>query len=422
MTQIDFSKLPNWKAFERLTADVLEAEGFRLLSEPSIDRSGIDILAEETFASHSGATRLVRWFVQCKNYSKSGKSLARKEIEEILYSFNPRSEEGLLIVADTDISEEASRVLHEYSHTKGVGRLVKIWNRRELENRLLRHPALLEKYHLTHQNVMAHASPFSGTSLMGKRILIISDGSPLPYQLFSTLIKICESVHFITAWQYSSPLRCELLLLDILWSSHDLTLFFMGDSFGVPIPNVVLDKLTTTARTGKALIMFPFLAWAIDQRRYRELEGLVPVRLATEPKREQLWLKTSRIMTQGDLSQLNDDSFVENQFVSVSPTSAHPITDGLPQSFAFIHSFEFLELKDQSSVILWDTMGNPLVVRNNLFDQPILYVNSCMHNCLTTAPILSPFEISSGYAMLVANMILWTLGMKGETNINAGAA
>lgn len=421
MTQIDFSKLPDWKSFERLTADVLEAEGFRLLSEPSVDRSGVDILAEEVFASHSGASRLVRWFVQCKHYSTSGKSLARKEIEEILYCFNPRSEEGLLIVADTDISEEASRVLREYSHDKGQDRLVKIWNRRELENRLLRHPALLEKYHLAHHNV-AGPSPFSGIHLSGKRILIVSDSSPLSYQLFSSLIAVCESVNFITVWQYASSLRCELLLSDILWSSHDLTLFFLGDSFGVPIPDILLEKLTTTAEAGKALIMFPFFAWAIQQGRYRDLEKLVPVRLAKEPKREQLWLKTSRIMAQGDLSQLNDEAFVENQFVTVSPNSTHPITDGLPQSFAFIHSFEFLELKDQSSVILWDTMGNPLVVENKRFDQPVLYVNSCMHNCLTRTPILSPFEISGGYAMLVANMVLWALGLKGESNTSTGAA
>lgn len=421
MATIDFKRLDDWKAFERLTADILEAEGFRVISEPSVDRSGVDIVAEEVLASHAGATRVVRWFVQCKHYAGSGQSIGRKELEEIVYCFNARTEEGLLIVTDTDIGETAGQSLDRYLEGMGRGKLAKVWNRRELENRLLRHPIYLEKYDIGSQPSPQNKSVLEHAGLFSKRILIISDSSPLSYQLFSLLNKFCAAVHFMTVWQYQALDRSELLFGDILGLGHDLILFFLGDSFGFPIPNVLRQMLVTSAAAGQPLIMFPFFAWALDQGLYSELEHIIPVRLAKAPRRDQLWLKASRIISRGDLSPLNNESFVENQYVTVKAGSTHPVLAGLPEEFQFIHSFEFLDLKAGASSLLSDTMGNPLLVANDAFDQPVMYMNSCMHNCLTRSPILSPFEVSSGYARLIENTILWTLGVLGEPDGTAAA-
>lgn len=418
MVMIEFNRLDDWKSFERLVADILEAEGFRVTSEPSVDQSGVDILAEEVLASHSGVSNAVRWSVQCKHYAGSGKSIGRKELEEIVHCFNARPEEGLLIVTDTDLSENAGHALERYSQGTGRGRLVKVWNRRELENRLLRHPILLEKYDLGCLPSAPRASAFHHAGLTGKRILIISDSSPFAYQLFSSLNSYCETVHFITLWQYQARDRSELLFGDILGLGHDLVIFFLGDSFGFPIARILRQTLISSAESEKALILFPFFAWALDQGAYADLEHIVPVRLAVKPRRDQLRLKASRIISRGDLSPLNNESFVENQYVTVSATGTHPVLKSIPEEFEFIHSFEFLDLKDGASTLLSDTMGNPLLVRNNTFSQPVLYMNSCMHNCLTRSPLLSPFEVSSGYARLVENTVLWSLGLEGDPDGN----
>ena len=362
MANIDFTQLDDWKAFERLTSDLLEAEGFRIVSEPSVDRSGVDILAEEVLASHSGATQIVRWFVQCKHYAESGKSIGRKEVEEILYCFNPRPEGGLLIVIDTDVGEEADRVIKNYSQGKGQDRLIKVWNRRELENRLVRHPILLKKYRLGKRESPVRITAFEGADLRSKKILIVSDSSAFSYQLFSLLNDFCETVHLITVWQYQSAGRSQLLFDDLLELKHDLVILFLGDSFAFPLPDGLRQKLIRTAKSGGSLLMFPFLAWALAQGFYPELESIVPVRLAAEPRRDQLWLKSSRIISSGDLSALNDESFIENQYVTVAATGRHSILTGLPKDFGFIHSFEFVELKEDASPVLSDTMGNPILV------------------------------------------------------------
>ncbi len=414
MTMIDFRGLEDWKAFERLTADVLEAEGFRIIREPSVDKSGVDILAEETLASHSGAIQQIRWFVQCKHYSGSRKSVGRKEVEEILYAFSARAEHGLLIATDTAVTEEAARVLERATKSDQCVHLVKVWNRRELENRLLRHPGILRKYGLKPPNDSGRVVPFAGIRLLGRKILVVSDGSPFAYQLFTMLNAATDGVSLITVWQYNSPDRAEMLFRDTLATTFDLVVFFLGDSFGFPVPRVLTEKVLSTAEAGGAVLLFPFFAWALDQGWYKRLGPVMPVRLAKEPRRDQLRLKTSRIMSSGDLSPLNNESFVENQYVTVSAKGGHAALAGLPGEFELIHSFEFVELTPNAESLLSDTMGNPLLIQNMQYDSPVLYMNSCMHNCLTRSPLLSPFEQSAGYSRLVENVVLWSL--RGSSN------
>ena len=70
-----FAGVAEWKAFERLCADLLEAEGHAIASEPFVDRSGIDLLTIQEFRSHSNDSIRLTWHVQCKHYASSGKKL-----------------------------------------------------------------------------------------------------------------------------------------------------------------------------------------------------------------------------------------------------------------------------------------------------------------------------------------------------------
>ena len=55
---------------------------------------------------------------------------------------------------------------------------------------------------------------------------------------------------------YQSLGRSERLFGEILERNHDLVLFFLGDSFGFPIPAVLRRLLIVSAESGQPLILF----------------------------------------------------------------------------------------------------------------------------------------------------------------------
>ena len=97
--------IKDWKQFERFCADLLEAEAFCVISEPSVDRTGIDIKAQEVYRTHDPNRSItVNWRIQCKHFAASGKKLGRKEVEECLTSYEATRDhdEGLFIIVSTD--------------------------------------------------------------------------------------------------------------------------------------------------------------------------------------------------------------------------------------------------------------------------------------------------------------------------------
>src|SRR5258708_6938668 len=109
--------ISEWKDFERLCADLLEAEGFVVTNEPSVDTSGTDFEAIEEYRSHDPTRSVsIRWRVQCKHYAQSGRNLDRTEMEGILVSFEATrmQEDGLLVMISTDYTEPARRVWDAY--------------------------------------------------------------------------------------------------------------------------------------------------------------------------------------------------------------------------------------------------------------------------------------------------------------------
>jgi hypothetical protein len=82
-----------------------------------------------------------------------------------------------------DSSARKERNLQPISKKKPI---IKIWDQRQLENRLLRHPFIADKYQVLTRSLSTTLSPFDEIDLQEKKILIISDTSPFAYQLFTT--------------------------------------------------------------------------------------------------------------------------------------------------------------------------------------------------------------------------------------------
>src|SRR6185369_13838037 len=189
----------------RLCADLLEAEGFIIESEPFVDRKGADLIAVEIYQSHE-PTRQVRkrWRVQCKHYAGSGRNLGRKEIEEALFNYgaNRGPDDGLFLIVDTDYTESAKETVDQYT-TINPGAIVTIWNQRQLTTRLERHPHLLARYNLPIADV-DYLSAISSLKRFGNvRTLLISDQSPLAHNLTSGLRAAGFDLTFLPFWNYT---------------------------------------------------------------------------------------------------------------------------------------------------------------------------------------------------------------------------
>jgi len=505
MSIYDFAKIKNSKELEKLTLDLLEAEGFYISSQSAHAGVESNIIAEEIIISHSGFSQTLRWCVCCTHSRE--RFLSVRKIKQVLDDYDNCADDGLLLVTDTDISEEALSMLEayidrnspentsnseanrkqliklrqiletrfsdgelrtlcfdlgvDYEGLPGEGKnskarelisylerrnnidalletgkklrpdvpwrskpeprqadrqnnrqrklLIQVWDQRQLENRLMRHPIIAQKYNIAKDT--ESTLPFNNAGIKDKSILIISDTSPFAYQLFSSLNKVNANVQIVSVWQYEDPVRCQLLLKDILNVSHDLVIFFLGDTFGFPIPNMILEKLLKTESAGKGIIFFPFFAWALHQGNYQVIDKLVPVKLADQPRVDQLWLKAARILASHDFTWLNAEAFIENQSVTIKVDNRHPILNGVESDFNIIHSFEFLTLKEKANCILTDNVGTPFLVINEATDAPVVYINSCTHNCLSKTPILSPFEVSEHFQKLIVNSVLWCLGL-----------
>src|SRR5260221_1843417 len=137
-----------WKTFERLCADLLEAEQFVVTKEPSVDTSGWDLQAVEEYRTQDPSRKLLlRWRVQCKHYAPSDRNLDRTELERILVGFEAvrGPDEGLPIMISTDYTEPAQRLWEDYT-AKHPHTQVQVWNGRQLLGKLHKYPHLMTQY------------------------------------------------------------------------------------------------------------------------------------------------------------------------------------------------------------------------------------------------------------------------------------
>jgi len=414
MTFPSYERL-DWKNFERLCADLLEAEGFIIESEPFVDRKGADLIAVEIYQSHE-PTRQVRkrWRVQCKHYAGSGRNLGRKEIEEALFNYgaNRGPDDGLFLIVDTDYTESAKETVDQYT-TINPGAIVTIWNQRQLTTRLERHPHLLARYNLPIADV-DYLSAISSLKRFGNvRTLLISDQSPLAHNLTSGLRAAGFDLTFLPFWNYTDLVRMELSRSAVLLKDYRLVICFLGDSFGFPLPSGLIEIILRCHNNGAALLLFPFLAWSINRGLYSQLEKIIPVELQ-DPTTSPFGFTVDMVAgsyRHGDFRWLLAfDSFAEDQYVEFDPAEGHlPFCEGINSRFGISHSFEYLTVRKTAELVWADTTGNPLIVINHSEGKKVCYLNTCGHSCMNLIPISSPLEVTPQFGVLVRNVLEWLL-------------
>lgn len=408
-------RLTDWKQFERLAADLLTAEGLTIDSEPSLDRTGTDFKASEEFRSHSGSAIRVRWRVQCKHYAQSGKNLNRSEAVEILNLFRNTSapDEGLYIVTSTDYTEEAKRVFDDYS-ARQPGIRIMLWNRRQLISRLERHPELVRRYGLELHKVdyLSVLAPLQRYAPLG--VLLISDQSVLAHDVAEALRLIGCRLVFLPFWNYLDAGRLALLDHTVLQDKFDLVVCFLGDSFSLPLPTSLVDRIVQLHIHGSSVLFFPFVAWSMRRGLYPGLRGVSPVELL-DPTKAKEQVTSARLLGEhrkGDFRWLlSFDSFAEDQYMELAVDGAEEgFSIGLSAKFGISHSFEYLRPADGAKVQVTDTAGNPLVVTRETTNGRVCYLNTCCHSCLSPVPISSPLAASTDFSILFRNILVWLVG------------
>ena len=261
---------------------------------------------------------------------RRARNLGRKDAEEILnrYAVAKRPGEGLLVIVDTDYSEEAKNAVNRFLTNHPDGR-IELWNQRQLRTKIERHPQLLVRYGLA---VPGHDYLSVFTDLkeaQGKSVLLLSDQSAFAHDLTSVLRFLAAEVTFLPFWNYHVPTR-TVLMLSSLPEKFDLVVVFLGDSFGLPIPYELVNVIRTQYESGASLLLFPFVAWSMHQGAYSILSDIVPVRLVDSQAVERMIpQRVTGDFRCGDFRWLLAfDSFAEDHYVELDPAQGAAVHKG----------------------------------------------------------------------------------------------
>ena len=404
--------ISDWKDFERLCADLLSDEGFEIEAEPSVDRSGFDLVATEKYRSHDpNRVVQVRWLIQCKHYARSGTNLGRNQIEKIIYAYNAtrRPDDGLFIIISSNYSADAKLAIDEYA-SNHPGTRVTLWNGRQIESRLERHPRLLKRYGLSPRESDLSIAFGGLTERAPLRTLLISDQSILAHDVARGMGQAGLEVVFLPFWNYMDPTRLELTLSYLLSTRFELVLCFLGDSFSLPIPEQLAELIASLYDARVPVVFFPFVAWSRAKGLYPLLDGICPVHLVdpSEAIREEQVLSVYR---RGDFRWLlNFDSFAEDRYAEYDPEDAEPpFNRGVERTFGLSHSFEFLRPAAGATTVWRDTGGNPLAVIREDASRKSCYLNTSCHACMAPIAISSPLDACQEFALVLRNCLRWLL-------------
>lgn len=404
----DYKRIKTGESFEQLCCDVLFSEGFKIESEPKVDRTGFDIIAGEEYKSHRGEIIKIRWKVQCKHFAQSNRTLGRKDVEEYLYAFEATrvNDEGLLFITDTEYSEPAKEVIDKYVNSR-AGSKVMIWNGRHLSTILERHPNLLAKYDLLTSKVESYENFYTLSGFKGKKVLIISDQSNIAHNITSIFKFYNFEITFLPIWNYIDPIRLSVFNQTVLKQKFDLIVCFLGDTFQFILPDAICEVLNNAQKSETAILFFPFFAYCTNKGHYKKIEHLIPV-INTPP--DVLNNTKSSNFRFGDFSLFYTDLFAEDQYteIVVSENNAD-IVPSYKSPLSLKHTFEYLTPKADCRVVLKDQLDNPFLVVNCDKKTKIAYINTCTHSCLTSLPISSPIEANSEMNFIFNDIFNWLL-------------
>lgn len=411
MSYPDFKMIESGRQFEELCIDLLAAEGFEIIREPSVDIFGFDIIALEEYKSHSGKTLTIKWYVQCKHYANSGNNLGREELEKYLatYTVVKKPNEGLLFIIDTNYTEPAKIRIDEYSDFHKDAR-VQIWNQRHLSTLLDRHPNLLSKYKLTLSKVNYIDNFISLNAFSEKKVAIISDQSNIAHNLTSIFRQYNFQITFLPYWNYINPHRQFLYYSSSFSEEYDLIICFLSDTFSEPLPVRLGELIVEYYNKGTSVLFFPFFAWSIDKGINNILDDIIPVKLRSYVDISSTLTQFLKPETNNEFSfYLMFDSFAEDIFVEINHTNDDSgIIQKLAQPISLKYSYEYLSAKKNCKIILKDSNDNPVIVVNEKKSK-VAYINICTHNCFSTIPISSPIETNMDMAKIFVDLLKWLL-------------
>lgn len=410
----NLSSIPSPKDFERLCADLLQAEGFQIEAEPSVDHSGFDIEATCEYRAHNAAAVppiQVRWLVQCKHYTSPGKNFGRTEMEQVLNSFRAvcGPEDGLLIILSCDYSETAYEALEKFRKVHR-GTRVLIWNRRQIQVHLERHSHLIHRYGLNDSGIPSAVQWPALNIANANPVLLISDQSAFAHDLANWLRASGVEVVTLSHWNYADSGRltiCHRVCRDL---KFQLCVLFLGDSFEKRLPRGVQNLVTAAVLNGASLLAFPFCAWTLYHGHNDWLAAMLPVRMSMSdtPRMPGSQIAQRPRKDYGNL--MIDDNFAEAAYCEYDPANGlAQFTAGIAQRFGIAHSFEFLEVSEYGAVGWCDTAGNPLLVVSERDARRVAYVNSCCHSCVVPVDVASPLAVSTEFRQFLGNTLHWLL-------------
>ena len=142
---IDFREIKRWKDFQDMIKDILEKEGFTIVSESGIGPDeGKDLIIKGKLLN-SLEEKERRYLVQCKHYARSRKNVSEKDIGSITDKMSQHNVEGYLIATSTDITSGLQKAIEGINKTD-KNRFVGCWSKNIVEEKLRKYPPIFDQY------------------------------------------------------------------------------------------------------------------------------------------------------------------------------------------------------------------------------------------------------------------------------------
>ncbi|MCX6582344.1 MAG: restriction endonuclease [Candidatus Aminicenantes bacterium] len=382
--------------FEEFCKELLWLDGFKnvTLNAKGAD-GGCDLTADRSYPIAHGREHTISWLVQCKHTS-AGRPLTLDVVKNILYNFETQDEhQGLIIITNAKLTAGALKRMGDM--VKSHHRFIFHWDITDIEGFLDKHPFLIDKFNL---DLPSQALTGAGNI----RVLVLTDGSVFAYHIFDLLRRYGFDVRESRLHQFganalsSSPFE--------LAEHFDMVFVFLAELYWMPIEREVVDGIRSSIRDGLSVVFTPFCGWSVNSGVNPSLDDLLPVSVRKHSVNvfRLLLPDPPKIIDMLGLPSYHD-TFIENQLVSFNVAEGD--MSRRPVSFTGRSTFEFLTPKDEASVLVDDSDGNPVLTTQDLGHGRVAYLNMCAHNCLTPFPLRSPIETSEAISHFIADFALW---------------
>lgn len=158
--KIDFSQV-SYEEFEFLVEDLLEVKGFTIVSRPArgSDR-GKDIIAVRDTKDDMGVIGRERYLVECKHFKKA--SVKEADIGNWQSKMQVHQANRYLLVTSSLVSETVKDQLAALTADNGDNRSAIFWARSDLQELLLRHSDVKNKYFFSWEEEAEIAANYLG--------------------------------------------------------------------------------------------------------------------------------------------------------------------------------------------------------------------------------------------------------------------